>query len=146
MTPRYDERPSIRSAAMVGALFAALVLGLFLPELAAGTFRASDLLLVPVTALVALPFAVLPLSRRRSHSITLTDDDLVVGRARVPARGLRVLEGPPPPGTPLLGGAQNTPLGWEEVTVQGADGRRWRIATQQPEEFTAALVALRRAV
>jgi hypothetical protein len=136
---RYVERPSLRGTAVTVVLFAAVLAAIYLPDLIDGTLSARDLVIAPILGLVALPFAVLPWSKRRYHSITLTDDVLTVGRAQLPTRGLRVHEGDPPPGTPVLGGAFGEPLGWSTVVVVGQDGRPWRIATRRPAEFIRAL-------
>ena len=142
MTPRFVDRPSPRAAVITGAVFVAFLLWLFLPRVVDGTLRASDLWLVPVFGLVTLPFLAVTLGKRRYGSITLTDDELTVGRARLPVRGLRVHPGQAPRGTPLLGGAYGAPMGWSTVVLEGADGRYWRVATRRPEEFTRALSAV----
>jgi len=136
---RYTEQPSTRGTTVTLALFGLFLVWLYAEDVVSGTFEPSTLALVPVFGLVALPFAVLPLSKRRYHSITLTDDALSVGRASLPAAGLSLVDGPPPPGTPLLGGAYGVPMGYDVVVVEGADRRQWRIATRRPAELRAAL-------
>ena len=65
-----------------------------------------------------------------------------MGRSHLSASGLRVHAGDAPTESPLLGGAYGVPLGWATVTVAGGDGRLWRVATRQPEEFTRAVEQL----
>ncbi|MBW3648875.1 MAG: hypothetical protein KY440_14095 [Actinobacteria bacterium] len=47
---------------------------------------------MPILGLVALPFVLLPLGKRRHHAIVLTHRELKVGRARLSTAGLRVSE------------------------------------------------------
>ena len=138
MSTHYVERPSARGAVITVVV---LVVGLVWSYLAAddAELNARTIWLIPAFGLVALPFFGLSYSKRRYYSITLTDHTLTVGRAHLPAQGLRVHPGPPPTGTPLLGGAYGAPMGWATVVVTGADGRNWRVATRRPEEFTRAL-------
>ena len=139
MTPRFVDRPSARPALLTAAVYVGFLLWLYVPHIADGTLRASDLWLVPGFGLVALPFFAVTLGKRRYGSVVLTDDELRVGRARMPARGLRVHPGEAPRGTPQLGGAYGAPVGWATVVLVGPDGRYWRVATRRPEEFAAAL-------
>jgi hypothetical protein len=62
---RYVERPSLRGLAVTGVLYAGLLAAVYLPPAVGGTLRTGDLVLAPVLALVALPFAALSLSKRR---------------------------------------------------------------------------------
>jgi len=135
----YTEQPSTRGTTVTLVLYGLFLIWVYAEDVVSGTFEPSSLALVPAFGLVALPFAVLPLSKRRYHGITLTADTLRVGRASLPATGLSLVDGPPPPGTPLLGGAYGVPMGYDVVVVEGADKRQWRIATRRPAELSAAL-------
>ena len=137
MGVRYQERPSLRGAGRTAVVFALFLAWVYVPHLS--EVRAADLWLIPAFGLVAAPFAAVSLSKRRYHSITLTDQWLTVGRVRMPATGVSADDGPAPAGTPLLCGAYAAPMGWRKVVVTGPDGRPWRVATKQPEQLLAAL-------
>jgi hypothetical protein len=139
VTTQYVERPSLRGAWVATGLYTALLLVTYVPVVRDGTFRASDLAVAPLLGLIVLPFVLLPLGKRRYHSILLHDGELVVGRARVSAAGLRPVHEPAGPGVPLLGGAYGVPMGWATVVVESAEGQRWRIATRRPQQLAAAL-------
>lgn len=83
-------------------------------------------------------------SMDRYGAITLTDDELRVGRERVavgdiiPASLASPGEGTSPPGK-LLGGAQAPALGLHTVRFFRRDGSAAGVATRDPEAFVEAL-------
>lgn len=85
-------------------------------------------------------------SKRRYHSITLTEETLRVGRETVRTAdidpGPHAEEGAEPARVRLMGGAYDVPLGMDSVVIKTRQGDYLQIATRHPERLSQALNGL----
>lgn len=136
---RYQERtPSRRAWLVLLGLCAAGLLGFAVWE------RASLPMTAPIVAVLGGVAAITMWSTGRYGNIRLTDDELRVGRARIPLAELHPW-GVSRPGEQiqgrLVGGAYASTLGTHVIGLTKQDGEKVLVQSKDPEALRAALEA-----